>query len=124
MAVMPFMAVLCSGAFVGSLLICGTILTARKQWGVFFAVGSKIHKLGILSGVAHYGGNIIHTFATRNLSAVVAWPLGLTPAIFFSFLFSFVFHKVVLFRREWSKTVTSRMKWRFLPHNPFFCYVK
>ncbi len=85
MAVMPFMAVLCTGAFVGSLLICGTILTIKKQWGVFFEVGFKIHKLGILSGVAHYGGNIIHTFATRNLSAVVAWPLGFTGGLWTQF---------------------------------------
>ena len=81
MAVMPFMAVLCTGAFVGSLLICGTILTIKKQWGVFFEYGFKTHKLGILSGVAHYGGNIIHTFATRNLSAVVSWPLGFTGGL-------------------------------------------
>lgn len=81
MAVMPFMAILCSGAFTGSLLISGTILTIKKQWGVFLKNGFKIHKLGILSGFAHYGGNIIHTFATRNLSAVVSWPLGLSGGL-------------------------------------------
>jgi len=81
MAVMPFMAVLCSGAFVGSLLICGSILTIKKQWHVFLEHGFKIHKLGLLSGFAHYGGNIIHTFATRNLSSVVSWPLGLSGSL-------------------------------------------
>ncbi len=85
MAVMPFMAVLCTGAFVGSLLICGTILTVKKQWGVFLQHGFKIHKLGIISGAAHYGGNIIHTFATRNLSAVVSWPLGLSGGLWSQF---------------------------------------
>ncbi len=81
MAVMPFMAILCSGAFVSALLICGTTLTIRKQWSVFWENGFKIHKFGLLSGLAHYGGNIIHTFATRNLSSVVSWPLGITAGL-------------------------------------------
>ncbi len=78
LAVLPFMAVLCTGAFVSALLICGTTLTVRKQWGVFLKHGFKIHRLGMIAGFAHYGGNIIHTFATRNLSSVVSWPLGIT----------------------------------------------
>jgi hypothetical protein len=78
LAVLPFMVTLCSGAFVSALLICGTTLTLRKQWGVFFKHGFKIHRLGMIAGFAHYGGNIIHTFATRNLSSVVSWPLGIT----------------------------------------------
>lgn len=78
MAVMPFMAILCTGAFTGSLLISGVTLTIRQQWHVFLEHGWKIHRLGAISGVAHYGGNIIHTFATRHLSSVVSWPLGMT----------------------------------------------
>lgn len=81
MAVMPFMAILCTGAFVGAMLTCGVILTFRRQWYVIWENGFKIHKLGLLSGGAHYGGNIIHTFATRNLSAVVSWPLGLSGSL-------------------------------------------
>jgi hypothetical protein len=81
MAVMPFMVTLCTGAFVGSLLICAPILTIRRQWGVFLQYGFDKHKLGIIAGLAHYGGNIIHTFATRNLSSVVSWPLGITGGL-------------------------------------------
>ncbi|HEY59147.1 MAG TPA: hypothetical protein G4N92_00440 [Anaerolineae bacterium] len=81
MAVMPFMAVLCTGAFTGAIFTCCIILTIRKQWYIFFKNGWKIYKLGIISGLAHYGGNIIHTFATRNLSTVVSWPLGLTAGL-------------------------------------------
>jgi len=81
MAVMPFMAMLCSGAFVSALIICGTTLTIRRQWHVFWTNGFNIHKFGILSGLAHYGGNIIHTFATRSLSSVVSWPLGITAGL-------------------------------------------
>ncbi|HEY61914.1 MAG TPA: hypothetical protein G4N95_04615 [Anaerolineae bacterium] len=81
MAVMPFMSILCSGAFVGSLLNSGITLTLQRKWGVFLTHGFKTHFLGMISGFAHYGGNIIHTFATRNLSAVVAWPLGITGGL-------------------------------------------
>ena len=81
LAVLPFMAILVSGAFFSALLICGIPLTLRKQWQVFRSHGFSIHRLGILSGLAHYGGNIIHTFATRNLSSVVSWPLGFTSGL-------------------------------------------
>jgi hypothetical protein len=81
MAVLPFMAVLVSGALVSALAICGTTLTIRKQWYVFKTHGFKIHRLGIIAGFAHYGGNIIHTFATSNLSSVVSWPLGITAGL-------------------------------------------
>ncbi|MEA4812094.1 MAG: hypothetical protein VB108_05960 [Anaerolineaceae bacterium] len=81
MAVMPFMTVLASGAFAGILMTCGTILTQKRQWHVFKEHGFEIHKLGVFSGLAHYGGNIIHTFATRNLSAAISWPLGITAGL-------------------------------------------
>jgi len=81
MAVFPFMAVLSSGAFLSTLLICGITLTIKKQWRVFLTNGFKIHQLGMIAGFAHYGGNIIHTFATRNLSSVVSWPLGITGGL-------------------------------------------
>lgn len=81
LAPFPFMAVLCTGAFLGAMLIGGITLTLRKQWVVFKHVGFKIHRLGMIAGFAHYGGNIIHTFATRNLSSVVSWPLGITMGL-------------------------------------------
>ena len=81
LAPMPFMAVLCTGAFLGALILSGSMLTARKQWSVFIKHGFKTHRLGMIAGFAHYGGNIIHTFATRNLSAVVSWPLGFTAGL-------------------------------------------
>ncbi len=37
-----------------------------------------------MAGFAHYGGNIIHTYTTRNLSAVVSWPLGFTAGLWTS----------------------------------------
>lgn len=78
LAVMPFMVLLASGAFVGAFLANGITLTVRKQWHLIWEAPLSIHKWGIMSGLFHYGGNIIHTFATAFLSSVVSWPLGVT----------------------------------------------
>jgi hypothetical protein len=81
LAVLPFMACLASGAFVGAVLSSGIPLTIRKQWKIVFHAPFSIHKFGILSGLAHYGGNIIHTFGTAYLSSAVSWPLGVTSTL-------------------------------------------
>lgn len=76
--VLPFMCLLCTGAFIGVLLTCGVVLTRRRQWHVIVHAPFSIHKWSIFSGLCHYGGNIIHTFATRGLSTAISYPLGLT----------------------------------------------
>lgn len=81
LAVLPFMALLATGAFIGALLATGIPLTINKQWGVVLRAPFSIHKFGIISGLAHYGGNIIHTFATAFLSSAVSWPLGVTSGL-------------------------------------------
>lgn len=81
MAVMPFMCVLCTGAFFGVMLTNGVKLTRRHQWRTVFAAPWRIHKWGVMSGAFHYGGNIIHTFATRHLSSAITFPLGLTSGL-------------------------------------------
>ena len=70
-----------SGAFTGAMLGSGLLLTINKQWGIVFHAPLSIHKFGIISGLFHYGGNIIHTFATASLSSVVSWPLGITGGL-------------------------------------------
>ena len=79
--VLPFMCLLCTGAFFGVLLTCGTILTRRRQWHVIWQTPMKIHKWSLFSGFCHYGGNIIHSFATKGLSTAVSYPLGLTSGL-------------------------------------------
>jgi hypothetical protein len=77
LAVMPYMALLASGAFIGSMIASGSILTKRKQWKQIFQAPFSIHKFGIISGIFHYGGNIIHSFASAFLSTVIAFPLAM-----------------------------------------------
>jgi hypothetical protein len=81
MMVLPFMAVLASGAFVGSLLGSGGVLTVRRQWHRVWSARFGIHKFGIWAGLFHYGGNIIQAFAAAFLSAAVAFPLGITSGL-------------------------------------------
>jgi glucose uptake protein GlcU len=85
LATMPFMALLASGAFVGALLSSGLLLTLRSQWGSILRAPFAIHQFGILSGLFHYGGNIIHTFGTTALSPVISWPLGVTMGLWTQF---------------------------------------
>jgi hypothetical protein len=72
---------LASGAFIGALLSSGVVLTRNGQWGKVWAASLSVHSLGIISGLFHYGGNIIHAFATAELSTVISWPLGLTGGL-------------------------------------------
>ncbi len=81
LAVLPFMCTLVTGAFVGALITSGTRLTKRHQWHIVFSAPFSIHRWGIMSGLFHYGGNIIHTFATGILSSAISWPLGLTSGL-------------------------------------------
>jgi glucose uptake protein GlcU len=81
LAVLPFMCMLCTGAFIGSLLTSGIRLTRRGEWTKVLRAPFRLHKFGIISGLFHYGGNIIHTFATGALSSAISWPLGLTSGV-------------------------------------------
>jgi hypothetical protein len=85
LAVLPFMSLLASGAFAGALLTSGIILTRQRLWTRVLRAPFSIHKFGMLSALAHYGGNIIHTQATVFLSSVISWPLGLTSGLWTQF---------------------------------------
>lgn len=79
--VLPFMCLLCTGAFIGVLITCGAVLTINRQWHLIRKAPFSIHRWSIFSGFCHYGGNIIHSFATRGLSTAVSYPLGLTSGL-------------------------------------------
>lgn len=81
LAYLPFMSLLVTGAFTGSLLTSGLLLTVRKQWRAVFCAPFTMHRWGIFSGFFHYGGNLIHTAATVQLSSVISWPLGVTMGL-------------------------------------------
>lgn len=81
MAVLPFMAMLASGALIGGLLTAGVNLTRHGLWSRVLEAPFRTHRWGIGAGLFHYGGNIVHTFATGFLSSAISWPLGLTSGL-------------------------------------------
>lgn len=81
LAVMPFLSLLMAGAWFGSSLISGVILSRKRQWKVFKRLKPRLYLMIFASGAIHYAGNILHAYATRNLSAVMAWPLSMTSGL-------------------------------------------
>ncbi|MGC4105841.1 MAG: hypothetical protein QM753_05700 [Thermomicrobiales bacterium] len=77
----PFMVLLVSGALLGTLAMSGSRLARNRQWPMALHPPKTILILGIASGMCHFGGNIIHSIGTTALSASVAWPLGLSAAL-------------------------------------------
>lgn len=69
--------ILCWGSFMGTLVVSGIRLTKNRQWGEMFAKrNAKYIRLACLSGLFHYGGNMIHTIASPIVSVAIAWPMG------------------------------------------------
>lgn len=69
--------ILSLGSLIGTWILSGIRLTRNRQWKETFAwANRKYIGYACLSGVFHYGGNMIHTIAIPVLSMAVAWPLG------------------------------------------------
>lgn len=81
LSVMPFLCLLISGAWIGAMIICGSLMTRKKAWGMVKLVKPKLYAMITAASVVHYSGNILHAFATRALSAGVSWPLGVTSGL-------------------------------------------
>ena len=81
LGVMPFLCLLISGAWIGAMLICSYLMTKKKAWSMVKVVKPSLYGMITLASVVHYSGNILHAYATRALSAVVSWPLGITSSL-------------------------------------------
>ena len=81
LAVLPYMSLLSSGAFIGAFIVNAPHLTRTGQWQRIWKAPFSVHRWGIMSGLFHYGGNIVHAFAAGTLSTAVAFPLGLTAGL-------------------------------------------
>lgn len=72
-------AFLATGSFIGVAASTGFLITRNKQWKQILHPGSvKPFLAGIISGLCHYGGNILSIFATPVLSAAISFLLGRT----------------------------------------------
>ena len=69
--------VLSTGSLIGTWIFSGIRLTRSRQWKETFAWHNRRYILyACISGLFHYGGNMIHTVAIPALSMSIAWPLG------------------------------------------------
>jgi hypothetical protein len=81
LTVLSCMALVVTGGFLAALASSGWSLSRQGQWHVLGTARPLIHGLGVVSGVCHYGGNVIHALASVHISTVVSWPLGLTSGL-------------------------------------------
>ncbi len=79
--VLPYMALLSTGALLGTLPTSGGILARRGQWHCVFTAAPLVYTLAAISALCHYGGNIIQAYATASLSSVVSWPLAMSAGL-------------------------------------------
>lgn len=69
--------ILSCGSLIGTWVLSGIRLTRNHQWKETFSWDNRRYiGYACLSGVFHYGGNLIHTIAIPVLSMAIAWPLG------------------------------------------------
>jgi hypothetical protein len=78
--VLPYMALLVTGAFAGVLLLCGARLLHDGQLLDVMNAPFRIKRWGMGSGIFHFGGNIIHSVGAASLTASIAFPLGLSAS--------------------------------------------
>ena len=81
LAVMPFICVLLTGAWLSSSLISGIQLSRRRGWGEFKRFRPRLYLMIFAAAAVHYAGNILHAYAARSLSTVMAWPLSMTASL-------------------------------------------
>ncbi len=73
-------AYLCTGSFISVLLITGLTFTVTKQWKTVFCIGESKRPilLGCISGLCHYGGNLISIYCMPAISATISFLFGRT----------------------------------------------
>ena len=81
LAVMPYLSLFITGAWLGASLLCVYLISKRKEWGLVKNLKPKLLMLISIASITHYGGNVLHAYATRQLSSVLSWPLGMTSGL-------------------------------------------
>lgn len=81
MAVMPYLCLFITGVWLGALVFCGYLISKRKEWGMIKKLKPSLLLKISLASWTHYGGNVLHAFATRQLSSVLSWPLGMLSGL-------------------------------------------
>lgn len=76
-----YMALLSVGSMITVLFLCIPPLFRTGGLKTFFKVPLPYFGMAALSGVAHYGGNILNAVAAPSVGLAISWPLGQTSAL-------------------------------------------
>lgn len=79
--VMPYLCLFVSGVWLGALVFCGYLISKRGEWGMVIKLKPKLLLQISIASWTHYGGNVLHAYATRQLSSVLSWPLGMISGL-------------------------------------------
>ncbi len=73
-------AYICTGSFISIALISAVRFTMKKQWKTVLCVGESKRPivLGCISGLCHYGGNLISIYSMPVISATISFLFGRT----------------------------------------------
>ncbi len=73
-------AYLCTGSFLSVFIITGITFTITKQWKTVFCIGESKRPilLSCISGLCHYGGNLISIYCMPAISATISFLFGRT----------------------------------------------
>lgn len=79
--IMPYLCLFISGLWIGALIINLYLLNKNRQWAILRTVSARQIWLISAASWVHYSGNVLHAFATRQLSSTLSWPLGMTSGL-------------------------------------------
>jgi len=76
-------ALMATGSFIGSFLVCAVIFTKNKEWKKVFCIGESKRPfiLGMIAATCHYGGNLISIYSMPAISATMSFLFGRSSAV-------------------------------------------
>ncbi|MFW5992177.1 MAG: hypothetical protein ACOCQN_03200 [Halanaerobiaceae bacterium] len=80
-----YMALLAIGSMIAISVLCIRPIIKTRKFKRMFAVPWSYFGMAVLSGVAHYGGNIMNAMAAPVVGLAISWPLAQTMALWGTF---------------------------------------
>ena len=96
------MGILCLGAFLGTTIFSGIMITKNKMWDKVIHPNVKmwlIVAMAIISAFCHFGGNLLNAVAAPVVSVVIATGIGYSFGIW-SYLWGIVYGEFVGAKRK------------------------
>lgn len=87
------MGILCLGAFAGTTIFSGIMITKAKEWDKVFHPNIKVSLIigmAVISAFCHFGGNLLNAVASPVVSVVIATGIGYSYGIW-SYLWGMIY---------------------------------